>query len=110
MLAHIVDNFARSREQPFIVKDWLTHGDAIPTKLSGLTQQPRRMSQRPDWDRPVIGRHSADIAERHKSRLGAQLSGAECSSQTGRTSANDDDIHETLARLNPDQWQCQRPK
>ncbi len=94
MLVQVVDDLAHARDQLGILKDRLAHRDAVLTELSSLSEQPGCIGQCPHRNGSVIRRHSAKLAAGHKNRSGTQLCSPECSDQTGRTSADDDNIHE----------------
>ena len=99
MGAHIVDDLADAREQPGILEHRLAHGDAVLTELASLSNQPGSMGQCPHRNRSVIGRHAAKLVAGHERRLRAQVGRTARGDHTGRSSANDDDLHESVLFL-----------
>ena len=92
MRTHIVDDLADAREQPGIGKDRLAHGDAVPTELGSLPDQPDSVSQGANWHRSVIGRHAAKFVAGDERRVGAQDGGTVRGEHTGRSGTNNDDV------------------
>ena len=92
MRTHIVDDLADAREQPGIGKDRLAHGDAVPTELGSLPDQPDSVSQCANWHRSVIGRHAAEFVAGDERRVGAQLGGTARGENTGRSGTDNDDV------------------
>ena len=89
---HVVDDLADARKQPRVIQYRLAHRNAILSELSCLANQTRRVSQRPHWNRTVIGCHAAKLVATDQSRASAQVRGAQRRHDSGRSRANDDDI------------------
>ena len=86
-------------EQPGILKDRLAHGDAVLTELARLSDQPGSMGKCPHWNWSVIGRHAAKFVAGNECRLGAQVGRTVRGEHTGRSCANNDDVHHSHSPL-----------
>ncbi len=93
MRAHIGDDLADAREQPRILKHRLAHGDAVLTELASFSDQPGSMGQCPHRNWSVSGRHAAKLVAGYECRLRAQVGRTARGEHTGRSGANDDDVH-----------------
>jgi hypothetical protein len=93
-----MDDFARAREQPGIIQDWLAHRNTILAELFRFSKQARCLGKYPHGNGAVIRRHTPYLAAGDQNRSSAQLCGPECSNQAGWTGANDYDIHQGLPR------------
>ena len=72
MRAHLGGDLSDAIEQARIVERRFGAGDAVPRQLSGLADQPSGVRQRADWNRPILGRHTAERIPRHQRGSGTE--------------------------------------
>src|SRR5262245_9618289 len=93
MRAHIVEDFADTRQEPAVIQNRLAHGDSVLTELSSVSDQPSSMGQRPHRNRPVIGRHTTEGVPSNQHGACAEVRGAQRGDNTCRSSANDEYVY-----------------
>ena len=93
VVAHVLDDLFRAREEAVVVKHRCADGNAVAAEVDRPTKQAGRVSQRPHRDRTIAGGHAAEVIARDERRPRPQLGSAECRHHAGRSGADHYDVH-----------------
>ena len=97
MRLHLTDDFAHPPDEPRVIEPRLAHGNAVAAELPRFAHEPRGMGEGPHGNRSVAGRHSTKLSSSHQRRPCAQIRRAQSGGDSGRTGADDDDVHQRPA-------------
>src|SRR5215469_13074310 len=96
MRVHFVDDFANTRKETSIIQDRLAYLHTILSQLTRFAHQSASVSQCPDRNRPVIGRHATECAIRYQCRLRTKIGCTQSSEHACRSSADNGDLRHSV--------------
>src|SRR5215510_3586872 len=92
----LFDNLANTCEQALIVEVWITDCHSIAVQLFGFPHEPGSVGKGSDRNRPVVGRHAAELVASDKGCCCSELGCTHCRHHAGWPSTYNYDVHDEV--------------